>query len=363
MTSLFDPIRVGRLTLPNRIVMAPLTRGRTGAAGVPGPLVADYYAQRAAAGLLITEATAVNREGDGWPGAPGFYTDAQARGWSRVADAVHAEGGHIFAQLWHMGRAVLPSDLDGARPLAPSAVAATGEHRGKDGIRRPFAVPRAMTEDDIDRTVADFTRAAERAIEAGLDGVEIHAANNFLIDSFLRDGTNRRLDAYGGSPENRARFLLDIVEAASRKIGADRVGVRISPTNLVYGITDSAPETAFPVVARLLNRFGLAYLHVLEPEPGSGHPLATDLKQTAPLIRAAFGGRLILNGGYDLDRAEAAIAADAGDAVAFGIPFIANPDLVNRFRHRLPLAVSDPDTFYTPGAAGYTDYPAHLVAA
>ncbi len=363
MTGLFDPIRIGRLTLPNRIIMAPLTRGRTGATGVPGSLVAEYYAQRAAAGLLITEATAVNREGDGWPGAPGFYNRAQAFGWRRVADTVHAAGGRIFVQLWHMGRAVLAQDLDGARPLAPSEIAATGEHRGKDGIRRPFAVPRAMTQGDIDRTVADFTRAAERAMEAGLDGVEVHAANSFLIDTFLRDGTNQRIDAYGGTPENRARFLLEIVKAVSRKIGADRVGVRISPTNAVYGITDSAPETTFPTAARMLNRFGLAYLHVLEPEPRSGHPMATNLKQAAPLIRAAFDGPLIFNGGYDLNRAEAAISANAADAIAFGTPFIANPDLVDRFRHRLPLAAPDPDTFYTPGAAGYTDYPAHPVAA
>ncbi len=363
MPRLFDPIRIGRLTLPNRIIMAPLTRGRTGAAGVPGSLVAEYYAQRASAGLLITEATAVNREGDGWPSAPGFYTDAQAFGWRRVADAVHAAGGRIFVQLWHMGRAVLAQDLDGARPLAPSEIAATGEHRGKDGIKAPFAVPRSMSQKDIDRTIADFSRAAELVIEAGLDGVEIHAANNYLIDSFLRDGTNQRTDVYGGSAENRARFLIEIVEAVSRKIGADRVGARISPTNAVYGITDSAPETTFPTAARMLNRFGLAYLHILEPEPGSGHPMATNLKQAAPLIRAAYDGPLILNGGYDLNRAEAAISASAADAVAFGTPFIANPDLVNRFRHRLPLAAPDPDTFYTPGAAGYTDYSAHPLAA
>ena len=196
MTRLFDPIRMGRLTLPNRIIMAPLTRGRAGSAGVPDALVAEYYAQRASAGLLIAEATAVNREGDGWPGAPGLYTDAQASGWCAVADAVHAAGGRIFVQLWHMGRTVMAEDLDGARPLAPSEIAATGAHRGKDGVRRPFAVPRAMTPNDIDRTVADFTRAAERAVTAGLDGVEIHAANSYLVDTFLRNGTNRRDDAY-----------------------------------------------------------------------------------------------------------------------------------------------------------------------
>jgi N-ethylmaleimide reductase len=363
MTSLFDPIRIGRLTLPNRIIMPPLTRGRAGGAGIPGALVAQYYAQRASAGLLIAEATAVNREGDGWPGAPGIYTDAQASGWRRVADAVHAAGGRIFIQLWHMGRTVMPQDLNGARPLGPSEIAATGEHRGKDGNRRPFAVPRAMTLNDIDRTVGDFTHAAERAVTAGLDGVEIHAANNFLIDAFLRSGTNRRDDAYGGTSENRARFLVEIVDSVSQAIGADRVGVRLSPTNAVYGISDSAPETTFPTAARILNRFALAYLHLIEPEPGSGHPMATDLTPTAPLIRKAFDGPLILNGGYDRIRAEAAISASAADAVAFGTPFIANPDLVNRLRHRLPLAAPDPDTCYTPGAAGCIDYPTHRVAA
>ncbi len=358
MTNLFDPIRVGRLTLPNRIIMPPLTRGRAGPAGVPDALVADYYSQRASAGLLIAEATAVNREGDGWPGAPGLYTDAQASGWRMVADAVHAAGGRIFVQLWHMGRTVVAQDLDGARPLAPSEIAATGEQRGKDGVRMPFAVPRAMTQGDIDRTVADFARAAERAIEAGLDGVEIHAANSYLVDSFLRDGTNRRDDAYGGAPENRARFLVEIVDAVSRAIGADRVGVRLSPTNAVYGIADTKPGTTFTTVARMLNSFGLAYLHVLEPELGSGHPMATSLAPVAPLIRAAFDGPLILNGGDDRARAETAIAAGAADAVAFGTPFIANPDLVTRFSHDLPLAAPDPARFYTPGAAGYTDYPA-----
>ena len=223
MPSLFDPLRIGRLTRPNRIIMAPLTRGRTGGTGIPDALVAEYYAQRASAGLLIAEATAVNRAGDGWPGAPGLYSDAQASGWRAVADAVHAAGGRIFVQLWHMGRAVLAQDLDGARPLAPSEIAATGEHRGKDGIRRPFAGPRAMTQDDIDRTVADFTRAAERAVTAGLDGVEIHAANNYLIDTFLRNGTNRRDDAFGGTSENRARFLIEIVDSDRKVVTADYV--------------------------------------------------------------------------------------------------------------------------------------------
>lgn len=363
MNSLFEPLRVGRLTLPNRIIMAPLTRGRTGSAGIPGALVAEYYAQRASAGLLIAEATAVNREGDGWPGAPGLYTDAQEAGWRQVADAVHEANGRIFVQLWHMGRAVLEDDLGGVRPLAPSEVAASGEHRGKSGVKKPFSVPRPMTRADISRTVDDFVRSAERAVAAGLDGVEIHAANNFLIDSFLRDGTNLRTDSYGGSVENRARFLIEVVDRVSRAIGPDRVGVRLSPTNAVFGISDSAPDNTFPTVARMLNRFGLAYLHVVEAEPGSGHPLATDLEPTAPLIRTAFDGPLIINGGYDRERAIATIGGGDADAVAFGTPFISNPDLVERLRYRIPLADADPDTFYTADAVGYTDYPAHSVAA
>ncbi|MGI9424068.1 MAG: alkene reductase [Hyphomicrobiaceae bacterium] len=363
MTRLFEPIRMGRFTLPNRIIMPPLTRGRADAGGVPGPLVAEYYAQRADAGLLIAEATAINSEGDGWHGAPGIYTDDQVDGWRRVADAVHAASGRIFVQLWHMGRTVLSEDLGGERPLAPSEVPATGDHRSKNGVKRSFSNPRAMNQADIDRTVADFVRAAERAINAGLDGVEIHAANNFLIDLFLRDGTNRRTDAYGGPPENRARFLIETTQAVSDAIGADRVGVRFSPTNAVYGITDSSPDVTFPTAAQLLNRFGLAYLHIIEPEPGSGHPMATDIAPAAPMIRAAFDGPFILNGGIDQRSAEAVIQSDAADAVAFGIPFIANPDLVSRFRLGLPLNVANRDTFYTAGPSGYVDYPTHASAA
>ena len=251
----------------------------------------------------------------------------------------------------------------GARPWGPSEIAANGEHRGKAGVRLPFSVPRAMSKEDIKQTVADFSLAAGQAIAAGIDGVEIHAANNFLIDSFLRNGTNQRTDAYGGTPENRARLLIEIVEAVSRAIGADRIGVRLSPTNAVYGISDSAPEITFPTVARLLNPFDLAYLHIVEPEAGSDHPLATDLPPVAPLLRHEFEGPVILNGGYDRERAETALSAGAGDAVAFGTPFIANPDLVDRFRYGLPLAVADTATFYTPGPEGYIDYRIHSVAA
>lgn len=363
MSALFDPVRVGRFTLPNRIIMAPLTRGRTGDAGIPGEMVAKYYAQRASAGLIISEATAVNRQGDGWPGAPGIYTEAQVAGWRGVADAVHAAGGRIFVQLWHMGRVVVPGDIGCEHPVSPSAIAAVGDNRGKDGVGRPFTVPRAMTEADIGRTIADFCHAAELAISAGIDGVEIHGANGFLIDSFLRDGTNQRVDAYGGSPENRARFLIDAVDAVAGAIGSDRVGVRISPTNTVFGISDSVPAITFPIAAKMLNQFNLAYLHVLEAESGSDHPMATGLPSVTPLLRDSFDGPVIVNGGYDRRRAAAAIADGAADAVAFGIPFIANPDLVARFRNGLPLAEADSNTFYTPGGAGYIDYPAHPIAA
>ncbi len=351
MTRLFDPIRIGRLDLPNRIFMAPLTRGRTGAAGVPGPLVAKYYAQRAGAGLLISEATAINAQGRGWRNAPGIYNDTQVAGWRDVAEAVHAQGGRMFMQIWHMGRTVLPEYANGERPIAPSEVKAEGGMLDQDGNRRPFVMPRTITIPEIKATVAGFAKAAERAVEAGMDGVEIHGANNFLVDSFLRDGTNRRNDDYGGPIENRARFLIEVVDAVARTIGADRVGVRLSPTNSYFGISDSEPHVTFPDVAALLNRFDLAYLHILESKPENG------IAPVAPLIRDAYNGTLINNGGYDQESGSEALAAGEADAIAFGTAFIANPDLVNRFRNRLPLAAPDPDTFYTAGPVGYTDYP------
>lgn len=354
MPTLFDPITLGDYELKNRILMAPLTRGRTGSKGVPNRMVAEYYAQRAQAGLLITEATAINAQGRGWRNAPGIYTDEQVAGWRGVAEAVHARGGRIFMQIWHMGRTVLPEYANGERPIAPSAVKAEGGLPGKDGSRRPFATPRAITIPEIKSTVADFARAAERAVEAGFDGVEIHAANNFLVDSFLRDGTNRRQDEYGGAIENRARFLIEVVEAVTGAIGAGKVGVRLSPTNDYFGISDSEPHVTFPNVAEMLNRFDLAYLHVLEPQP------ASDTAPVAHLIRAAYDGTIIMNGGFDLQSGNGALGAGEADAIAFGVPFIANPDLVERYRYNLPLTDSDPETYYTPGRPGYADYPASI---
>ena len=363
MPTLLDPITLGDYQLKNRIFMAPLTRGRSGSKGVPSKMVADYYAQRADAGLLIAEATAVNSQGHGWRNAPAIYTDDQVAGWRRVTDAVHANGGRIFVQIWHMGWTVLPEFANGRRPVAPSEVKAEGGLRGKDGQRRDFVTPRAMTFTEIEDTIADFVRAAEGAIEAGFDGVEIHAANGFLLDSFLRDGTNLRQDRYGGSVENRARILIEVVEAVTRAIGSGKVGVRFSPTHDVFGVDDSEPSVTFPRIAVMLDRFDLAYLHILEAKPSSGSPFATDIAPVAARIRDAYGGVLIMNGGYSFDSANDALDAGEADAIAFGVHFIANPDLVDRFRRGLPLSQPDPDTYYTPGRRGYSDYQPYLAAA
>ncbi len=358
MTSkLFEPIEIGSLTLPNRIIMAPMTRGRSGASGVPTEIVANYYSQRATAGLIITEATAINARGDGWPGAPGIYTDAQQAGWERVADTVHANGGRIFMQIWHMGRSVLSEYIDGQKPLAPSSIPAAGEIPNSRGIPTKFETPQEMTLSEIAETIADFAIAAKRAIVAGIDGVEIHAANNFLIDAFLRDGANERADVYGGSIQNRTRFLLEVVDAVSAEIGSEKIGVRFSPTNSVFGISDSDPAALFVHAAGELSSRKLAYLHLLEPLIDGDHPMKTDVPSISHHIRDAYSGVLIQNGGQTPASAEALIKAGKADAVAFGVPFIANPDLVERYRSGAELANPDPATFYTPGVKGYTDYP------
>lgn len=361
MTDIFSPIRIGRYDLANRIVMAPLTRGRTGVDGVPGDINATYYAQRATAGLIISEATAIVKEGDGWPGAPGIYTPEQIAGWKTVADAVHAANGRIFVQMWHMGRAALPVYTGAAQPVSASAIAADGAIPGPDGVPVPFPQPRPLTKPEIAETVQQFATAARNAIDAGLDGVEIHAANNFLIDSFLRDGTNERTDEYGGSPENRARFLIEVVEAVTSAIGADRTGVRFSPTASPFGIRDSDPSNTFAVAAQMLNRFDLAYLHLLEVPKDIDHMMSTDQDPATASIRAAYDGTLMINGCYDKARANAALAAGEGDLVSFGYAYVANPDLVNRYRHDLPMAAAKDDLLYTPGPEGYLDYTAREV--
>lgn len=360
MTTLYDPITLGDLELKNRIFMAPLTRGRSGLDGIPGPLVAEYYAQRADAGLLIAEATAISAQGHGWRNSPGIYSEAQISGWRQVTDAVHARGGHIFLQIWHMGRTVLPEYVNGEAPVAPSRVKAEGGMLDKDGKRRSFVMPRALSIPEIKTIVADFARAAENAIKAGFDGVEIHGANNFLIDSFLRDGTNLRNDEYGGTIENRARFLIEVLDAITSAIGAGKVGLRLSPTNSYFGISDSAPHVTFPRVATMLNDFDLAYLHILEEIPSTIEAPVNEVAPVSGLIRAAYKGSLIRNGGYDARSGNDALDMGEAEAIAFGVPFIANPDLVNRYRYGVPLTDSDPDTYYTPGRRGYTDYPIHL---
>lgn len=348
-TNLLSPIRIGPYTLKNRMAMAPMTRNRAGEGNVPTPHTATYYAQRASAGLLITEATQVSEQGVGYLQTPGIHTDAQTEGWRRVTEAVHTRGGRIFLQLWHVGRISHP-DLQpgGALPVAPSALRPEGMAYTASG-KQPFVTPRALEADEIPGTVAQFALGARRALEAGFDGVEIHAANGYLIDQFLRDGSNQRTDAYGGPAENRARFLVEVVEAVVAVWGADRVGVRLSPTSPFNDMRDSDPVATFGVVARELDRLGLAYLHVIEP--AGTEPAAV------PAIRERFRGPLMINGGYGLETGNAALAAGLADLVSFGVPFLANPDLPERFAEGAPLNVPDPSTFYFGTEKGYIDYP------
>ena len=354
---LFSPFTVGRLTLPNRIVLAPMTRVRASAAGIIPEMAAEYYGRRASGGLLVTEATQVLPNGAGGPGTPGIHNDEQVAAWRHVTDAVHAAGGRIYVQLWHTGRAAHPSFLPaGSEIVSASAVAIEGEVFTPAG-RVPYVTPRALTLADIPQYVEAYAHGARNAIAAGFDGVEIHAANGYLIDQFLRDGSNRRTDAYGGSIENRTRFLLDVVRAVTSAIGADRTGVRVSPTNAFQSMQDSDPAALFGFVAQQLDAFGLAYLHVLEPVRAD-HPSADKAgRVVAPALRAAFRGPFILNGGYDRAAADAAIADGHADLIAFGVPYLANPDLPERYARNAPLNAPNPATFYGGGAEGYIDYP------
>lgn len=349
---LFTPINLGGLVLPNRIVMAPLTRNRAGAGDVPLPIHATYYSQRASAGLIITEASPVSPQGVGYPGTPGIYSEAQVAGWQHVTQAVRAAGGRIFLQLWHVGRISHP-DLQpgGAVPVAPSAIRPRGEAPTAAGMQ-PFVTPRALKADEIQTIVTQFANAARNALQAGFDGVEVHAANGYLIDQFLRDGSNRRSDDYGGTLDNRSRFLSEILQAVCAAVGAERVGVRISPENAFNDMHDSRAQETFEHVAGLLHGFGLAYLHVVEGDMVSGGKTLDYAR-----LRAAFGGLYMANCRYDLARAQAAIAAGAADMVSFGTLYIANPDLVERFRRGAALNTPDPETFYGGDEHGYTDYP------
>jgi N-ethylmaleimide reductase len=349
--TLLSPVRVGPYTLRNRMVMAPMTRNRAGAENVPSELAATYYAQRASAGLIVTEGTQVSPQGVGYPGTPGIHDGSQVAGWRRVTDAVHAKGGRIFAQLWHVGRISHPLlQPGGALPVAPSAVAAEGQTFTVEGPK-PFGIPRALELDEIPGVVEQYANGARQALESGFDGVEIHGANGYLIDQFLRDGANRRTDAYGGPVENRARFLLEVTEAVAGFWGADRVGLRFSPTSPFNSMSDSDPAATFSYATRAVDRFGLAYLHVIEPvAPRPEAPVA-------PLLRSLFNGPFILNGGYDRETGNAALAAGEADLISFGVLFLANPDLPERFAAGAPLNPPDRATFYAGGERGYIDYP------
>lgn len=353
--TVFSPIQLGPYTLPNRIAMAPLTRNRAGAGNVPQPLNVEYYVQRSGAGVIITEATQVSPQGVGYPATPGIHSAAQVAGWRQVTDAVHAKGGRIFLQLWHVGRISHPSlQPDGALPVAPSALKPAGQAVTYQGPQ-DFVIPRALGLAEIPGIVEQYRSGAQNALAAGFDGVEIHGANGYLLDQFLRDGSNHRTDAYGGSIENRARLMLETTEAVCAVWGANRVGIRLSPLQPFNDMRDSNPEATFRYVVEQLNRFGLAYLHVTEmgkDAPGAAGP-AFDLVK----LKRIWTGVYMTNGGYDFARANAALAAGEADMVALGVLFLANPDLPQRFAHGALLNTPDPATFYGGDVKGYTDYP------
>jgi len=353
---LFSPFRLGPLELPNRVVMAPMTRNRAGPGNVPTALNATYYAQRAGAGLIVSEATQVSPQGVGYPGTPGIHNAAQAAGWKLVTDAVHGAGGRIFLQLWHVGRISHPSlQPGGALPVAPSAIAPAGQAWTTNGMEA-FVAPRALETSEIPGIVEDYRRGAANARDAGFDGVELHGANGYLIDQFLRDSTNKRTDRYGGSASNRARFLIEVTEALIGEWGGERVGVRLSPTNPYNDIADSNPAATFSTAAGELNRLGIAYLHVVEPGPGD--PVAAGEMPDIRFFRKIWRGPLIANKGYDLERANAVLRDGDADLVSFAALYLANPDLDERFRRGGPFNPPDRKTFYGGAAKGYTDYPA-----
>ena len=352
-TDLFTPIRVGPLALNNRIVMAPLTRSRAGPGNVPTQLNALYYAQRASAGFIISEATQIAPEGQGYISTPGIYSAEQIEGWKCVTKAVHVANGHIVLQLWHVGRISHPSfQPGGAAPVAPSAIRPNAQAFTAKGLE-PIPTPRALETNEIARIVEQYAHAARNAIAAGFDGVEVHAANGYLIDQFLQDRTNKRTDQYGGSIENRSRFLMEVVDAVSAAVGAERTGVRISPQNTMNDIADRDPQALFNYVAEHLSGKGLAYLHIIVGDT-SGKPVPPF---DYPKLKRLFGGLVIANNGFDKERANKMLAEGRADLIAFGTPFIANPDLVVRLFLDAPLIPVDRATLYGGGEHGYTDYP------
>ena len=353
MSDLFSPVKLGSIAMSNRMVMAPLTRNRSSMEGVPQDINVTYYEQRATAGLIITEATPISAMGHGYPLLPGIYTDAQVTGWKKVTDAVHAKGGKIVIQLWHVGRISHPTLLNGATPVAPSAVKPAGKAFTFNGLV-DYVEPRALDASELPGIVADYVQASKNAIKAGFDGVEIHSANGYLLDQFLRDGSNKRSDIYGGSIENRARFLMEVTKAVVEAIGSDKVGLRLSPVNPFNDMKDSNPQAVFNYVTEQLNQFNLAYLHVVEGGiHGGGVADAFDFDAMRKLCKPPYMANL----SYDKVRGNAAIASGHADAVAYGVPFISNPDLVERFRQDAPLNEADSKSFYGGTEKGYIDYP------
>ncbi|WP_278957081.1 alkene reductase [Aquipseudomonas alcaligenes] len=347
MTTLFDPLKLGSLELPNRIIMAPLTRCRADAGRVPNALMAEYYVQRASAGLILSEATSVTPMGVGYPDTPGIWSEDQVRGWLNITRAVHANGGRIFLQLWHVGRVSDPVYLNGELPVAPSAVKPAG-HVSLVRPIKEFVTPRALETEEIAEIVEAYRHGAENAKAAGFDGVEIHGANGYLLDQFLQSSTNQRNDQYGGSVENRARLLLEVTDAAISVWGADRVGAHLAPRQDAHDMGDANPRETFGYVARELGKRGVAFICTREKE---GEDSLT------PFIKEQFGGLVIANERFTKEQANAWLAAGKADAVAFGIPFIANPDLVERLAQDAPLNEPRPELFYAQGPVGYIDYP------
>ncbi|WP_286787474.1 MULTISPECIES: alkene reductase [unclassified Pseudomonas] len=347
MPNLFDPIKIGALELPNRFVMAPLTRCRADDNRVPTDLMAEYYAQRASAGLILSEATSVDPMGVGYPNTPGIWSDEQVEGWKKITSAVHKSGGRIMLQLWHVGRISAPLYLQGEKPVAPSAIAANG-HVSLVRPKQEYVVPRALETEEIAGIVEAYRKGAENARKAGFDGVEVHGANGYLLDQFLQTSTNQRTDQYGGSIENRARLMLEVTDACIDVWGADRVGVHLSPRCDLHDMGDENPAETFGYLARELGKRGIAFICAREAEADDS---------LSPQLKDAFGGVFIANERFTHDSANAWLESGTADAVAFGVPFIANPDLPERFARQAMLNEPHPETFYVPGPVGYIDYP------
>ncbi len=356
MSILFSKTVLGSMELQNHLVMSPMTRNRA-TGNTPNALMAEYYAQRATAGLIITEGTSPSPNGLGYPRIPGIFSDAQVEGWKHITEAVHTRGAKMFLQIMHCGRIAHPLNLPaGARVLAPSAVASSGEmYTDAEGMK-PLPVPKAMDGEDIQSTIAEFAQAARNAATAGFDGIELHGANGYLLEQFIRPNTNRRTDAYGGTIENRSRFVLEVAQAAIGAIGKDRVGIRLSP----FGVFNDMPlydamAEDYTCLATQLNTLGLLYVHLVDHSPMGAPPVPESIKET---FRNLFTRTLILSGGYDFERAESDLAEGKGDLIAVGRSFLANPDLATRWKTGASINPPDMNTFYTPGAKGYTDYPA-----